>query len=122
MTLAMASRRWGETVRNKTAPQEVENGCLRSEPMPDTRAADCAREQWHRCEWGVTCQMLVALLARDLKQPQEAEEFYRRAVAIFEKLAAEFPREPSYRKHVADAHREWGFCLRDLGRSQEATS
>ena len=64
--------------------------------------------------------MLVALLARELKQPQAVEEFYRRAVAIFEKLAAEFPRDLSYRWWLAEAHREWAFCLRDNGRTQEA--
>jgi tetratricopeptide (TPR) repeat protein len=64
--------------------------------------------------------MLVALLARDLKQPEAAEKLYRRNVAIFEKLAAEFAREPSYREWLASAHREWAFCLRDNGRTQEA--
>ena len=64
--------------------------------------------------------MLVALLARDLKQPQAAEEFYRRGVAIFENLADEFPRDLSHRWRLADAHREWAFCLQDSGRTQEA--
>jgi tetratricopeptide (TPR) repeat protein len=64
--------------------------------------------------------MLVALLARDLKQPQAAEKFYRRNVAIFEKLAAEFARAPFYREWLASAHREWAFCLRENGRTQEA--
>jgi tetratricopeptide (TPR) repeat protein len=64
--------------------------------------------------------MLVALLACDLKQPQAAEEFYRRDVAVFEKLTAEFSRQPSYWGWLADAHREWAFCLRDNGRAQEA--
>ena len=58
--------------------------------------------------------------AHDLKQPQAAEEFYRRDVAVFEKLAAEFSHQPSYRGWLADAHREWAFCLRDNGRPQEA--
>src|SRR5262249_46228117 len=91
-----------------------------AEAILDNLVADFPQESWYRLEWGVTCQMLVALLACDLKQPQAAEEFYRRDVAIFEKLAAEFPREIPYRWWLADAHREWAFCLRDNGRAQEA--
>jgi tetratricopeptide (TPR) repeat protein len=64
--------------------------------------------------------MLVALLARDLKQPQAAQEFYRQATGIFENLAAEFPRDHSHRWRLADAHRQWAFCLQDIGRTQEA--
>jgi tetratricopeptide (TPR) repeat protein len=120
MTLAMASRSWGETLRRMGRPQEVEKPFRRAEAILDKLVAEFPQESWYRVELGVTCQMLVALLARDLKQPRAAEEFYRRDVAIFEKLAAEFPREPPYREWLANAHREWAFCLRDNGRTQEA--
>jgi serine/threonine protein kinase len=120
MTLAMGSRHWGETLKRMGRPQEVEKLVRRAEAILDKMVADFPQDSWYRLEWGVTCQMLVALLARDLKQPQEAERFYRRDVAIFEKLAAEFPRERRYRWWLADAHREWAFCLRDIGRTQEA--
>jgi len=101
--------------------QEAEKAFRRSEAILEKLVADFPHHSWDRVEWGVTCQMLVALLARDLQQPQAAEEFYRRAVAVFDKLAAEFPRDPSYRARLADAHREWAYCLRDIGRAQEAT-
>jgi tetratricopeptide (TPR) repeat protein len=120
MTLAMASRNWGETLRRMARPQEVEKAFRRAEAILDKLVTDVPQDTWYRLEWGVTCQMLVSLLARDLKQPQAAEEFYRRDVAIFEKLTAEFARERSYRWWLADAHREWAFCLRDIGRTQEA--
>jgi eukaryotic-like serine/threonine-protein kinase len=122
ITLAMGSKHWGETMRDKAPPREVEKAFRRAEALLEKLVADFPHESWCRRDWGVTCQMLVALLARDLKQPRAAEEFYRRAVATFEKLAAEFPRDPSYRVQLADAHREWAFCLRDSGRSQEATA
>jgi tetratricopeptide (TPR) repeat protein len=116
----MASRHWGETLRRMARPQQVEKAFRRAETTLEKLVADFPQESWHRIEWGVTCQMLTALLAGDLKQPQAAEEFYRRGVAIFERLVAEFPREPSYRGWLADDHREWAFCLRDIGRTQEA--
>jgi serine/threonine protein kinase len=121
MTLAMGSRHWGETMRDKAPSQEVEKAFRRSESILEKLVADFPHEKWHRFERGVACQMLVAFLARDLKQPQAAEEFYRRGVDIFEKLATEFSREPFYREWLANAHREWAFCLRDSGRTQEAT-
>jgi serine/threonine protein kinase/tetratricopeptide (TPR) repeat protein len=120
MTLAMGSRHWGETLKRLSRPDEVERPFRRAEAILDKLAADVPQKSWYRVELGVTCQMLVALLARDLKQPQAAEESYRRSVTIFEKLAAEFPRDSSYREWLANAHREWAFCLRDNGRTQEA--
>jgi serine/threonine protein kinase/tetratricopeptide (TPR) repeat protein len=120
MTLAMGSRHWGEALKRLSRPHEVEAPFRRAEGILGKLVADFPQDSWYRVELGVTCQMLVALLARDLKQPQAAEEFYRRNVAIFEKLASEFPRDPSYRELLANAHREWAFCLRDHGRTQEA--
>jgi tetratricopeptide (TPR) repeat protein len=120
MTLAMGSRHWGETLRRMARPQDVEKTFGRAEAILGKLVADYPQVNWYRIEWGVTCQMLVDLLARDLKQPQAAEEYYRRNVAIFEKLAGEFARQPSYREWLANAHREWAFCLRDSGRTQEA--
>ena len=122
ITLALGTRHRGETMRDKARTQEAEKAFRRAEAILEKLVADFPHETWDRVEWGVTCRMLVALLARDLAQPQSAEEFYRRDVAIFEKLAAEFPRDPSYRRQLADAHREWALCLRDIGRSQEATA
>jgi serine/threonine-protein kinase len=118
MTLAMGSRHWGETLWRLSRPQEVEKSFRRAEAILDKLVADFPQESWYQIEWGVTCQMLVALLARDLKQPEAAEKFYRRDVVIFEKLAAEFAREPSYREWLASAHREWAFCLQENGRTE----
>jgi serine/threonine protein kinase/tetratricopeptide (TPR) repeat protein len=120
MTLAMGSRHWGETLARLARPQEAEKALRRAEAILDKLVADFPRQAWYQIECGVTCRMLVGLLGRDLKQPRAAEKFYRHNVAIFEKLVAEFAREPSYREWLADAHREWAFCLRDNGRTQEA--
>jgi serine/threonine protein kinase/tetratricopeptide (TPR) repeat protein len=120
MTLAMGSRHWGETLRRLARPREVEKPFRRAETILAKLVADFPHESWYRIELGVTCQMLVALLARDLKQPQAAETFYRSGVTIFEKLAAEFPRDTTYRGWLADAHREWALCLRDNGQTREA--
>jgi serine/threonine protein kinase len=120
MTLAMGSKDWGETLRRTARPREAEQAFRRAEAILEKLLADFPQDAWFRLERGVTCQMLVALLARDLKQPEVAEEFYRRAVASFEKLVTESPRNFSYRWWLADAHRHWAFCLRDSGRTQEA--
>jgi tetratricopeptide (TPR) repeat protein len=119
-SLAMGSRQWGETLQRMGRPQEAELAFRRAEDLLNKLAADSPQESWLRRERGATCQMLVAVLARELKQPQAAEEFYRLAVAIFEKLADEAPRDLSYRWWLAEAHRQWAFCLRDSGRTQEA--
>lgn len=121
MPLAMGSRHWAETLRGMAQTAEAEKALRRSEAILEKLAADFPHESWYQLELGVTCQMLAALLARDLKQPQAAEEFYRGAVEIFEKLVAESPREPSHRRHLADAHRERALCLLDMGRTQEVT-
>ncbi len=120
MTLAMGSKDWGETLRRTGRPREAEPAFRRAEAILEKLLADFPQDSWFRLERGVTCQMLVALLARDLKQPEAAEEFYRRAVASFEKLAAESPYNLSYRWWLTEAHRQWAFCLRDSGRTQEA--
>jgi serine/threonine protein kinase/tetratricopeptide (TPR) repeat protein len=121
MTLAMGSRHRGETLRDMARPQEAEGLFRHSVAVLEKLLADFPNESWYRLELGLTCQILVTVSARDLKRPQEAEEFYRRAVTIHEKLAAEFSRDSSYRGWLAAAHREWAFCLRDIGRTQEST-
>ncbi len=59
--------------------------------------------------WPVSHNNLGNLLA-DLGKQAEAEEQYRQALAIVEKLAADFPAVPAYRQYPALATRTWGFC------------
>jgi tetratricopeptide (TPR) repeat protein len=59
--------------------------------------------------------MLAALGKR-----AEAEEQYGKALAIQEKLAADFPTVPAYRRHLADSHSNLGNLLKGLGKRPEA--
>ena len=63
----------------------------------------------HRKDLALSHNNLGVLLAGLGKRP-EAEEQYRKALAIQEKLAAEFPAVPEYRKHLARATTTWDFC------------
>ena len=42
--------------------QEVEKPFRRAEAILDKLVADFPQVSWYRIEWGVTCQMLLALL------------------------------------------------------------
>jgi tetratricopeptide (TPR) repeat protein len=53
-------------------------------------------------------------------EPVEGEEHYRMALAIQEKLAAEFPTAPDYRKNLALIHNNLGLLLAGLGKPVEA--
>jgi tetratricopeptide (TPR) repeat protein len=57
---------------------------------------------------------------RDLGKPREAELQLRQALAVQEKLSADFPDIPDYRKDVADSHHELGVLLAGLGKRAEA--
>ena len=50
----------------------------------------------------------------------EAEQHYRQAVAIREKLAADFPAVPKYRQELASSHNNLGHLLAGLGKGPEA--
>jgi tetratricopeptide (TPR) repeat protein len=50
----------------------------------------------------------------------EAEEQFRKALAIREKLAADFPAVPVYRLHLAGSHSNLGTLLREVGKRPEA--
>ena len=47
---------------------------------------------------------------------EEAEEQYRKALAIREKLAADFPAVPDYRQDLAASHNSLGILLADCGK------
>jgi serine/threonine-protein kinase len=49
-----------------------------------------------------------------------AEAAYRQALALRERLAADFPTEPRYRRDLAYSHNELGSVLADLGKRAEA--
>ncbi len=50
----------------------------------------------------------------------EAEQAYRRALAIFEALATEFPKAPDYPRALASTLTNLGLLLKDSGRVKEA--
>jgi serine/threonine-protein kinase len=53
--------------------------------------------------------------------PAEAgADAFQRAAALYERLAAEFPTEPMYRKELARSQNNYGSLLRTLGRHAEA--
>jgi tetratricopeptide (TPR) repeat protein len=119
-TLALASRHRGEALRRLGRTKEAEKPFRRALAIQEKMVADFPDQAGCRMELGFTCQDFVVLLARDLKEPQAAEEWYRQGVALFEKLAAEHPREVLYVARLAEGHREWAFSLQDRGRAQEA--
>src|SRR5262249_31075372 len=62
----------------------------------------------------------LALVLRDLGRRPEAESAVRKALAIQEPLAEEFPGFPEYRRELALSHNNLGSLLRELGRLPEA--
>jgi serine/threonine-protein kinase len=62
----------------------------------------------------------VAYLLAALGQSEDALSAYRRAVAAYEKLAADFPAVPVYRTGLANSHNNRGNLLVSLGRRAPA--
>src|SRR5262249_33071314 len=63
----------------------------------------------------------LALALRSLDKTPEAEECYRQAIAVREKLATDFPAEARHRIDLANAHKDLGDFLKDdTDRPQEA--
>jgi tetratricopeptide (TPR) repeat protein len=62
---------------------------------------------------------LGSLLAEFRKGP-EAEQQYRKALAMEEKLVAQFPAVPQYRVDLAGSHNRLGMLLTGLGKRPEA--
>jgi tetratricopeptide (TPR) repeat protein len=59
-------------------------------------------------------------LLRDTGRPREAEEAYRKALALAEKPVADFPATPWYRGHHAHIYLQYGRLLAATNRPQEA--
>src|SRR5262249_17991083 len=57
-----------------------------------------------------------------LRKHEDAEAAHRRAVAIQEKLAADFPTVPAYRRQLAAGHNNLGLLLERLGKRPEAAA
>jgi tetratricopeptide (TPR) repeat protein len=62
----------------------------------------------------------VAYLWQQLGRREEALPEYEQAVALQEKLAADFPAVPDYRRELAQSHTNLGLLLADLGKRAEA--
>ena len=60
------------------------------------------------------------LFTKNLGERPEAEAAFRRALAIEEKLAADFPAVPGYRFELANSHNGLGNLLMELRRLPEA--
>jgi serine/threonine protein kinase len=55
-----------------------------------------------------------------LGRSQDSENAYRRAVALFKQLAADFPTRPEFQQELASSHNALGVLLLATGRSPEA--
>ena len=62
----------------------------------------------------------MGLLLKDLGQRQEGEEQYRKAVAIREKLAADFPAVPAYQVDLGGSYCNYGNSIRAGGNPAES--
>jgi serine/threonine protein kinase/Flp pilus assembly protein TadD len=63
---------------------------------------------------------VFAGLLKKLGQPQKSETARREALAVWQKLVADYPEVADYRWHLARNHHELGAVLRDTGRRAEA--
>ena len=59
------------------------------------------------------------VLVTPYHQP-EAQEQYRKALAIQERLVADFPAVPEYRQSLARSHHNLGVLLKEMGKRPEA--
>jgi serine/threonine protein kinase len=57
-----------------------------------------------------------------LGRPRDGENAYRRAVSLFQQLAADFPTRPEFRQELASSHNTLGNLLHATGRLKEAES
>jgi serine/threonine-protein kinase len=64
--------------------------------------------------------MRIGLGLHRLGQNPAAEAAYRKALALHERLAADFPTKPQYGLGLAASHHNLGMLLRELGRPAEA--
>jgi serine/threonine protein kinase len=64
----------------------------------------------------------IGRLNQILDRPKESENAYRRAVALGQQLAADFPNQPIFRMELASSHNLLGVLLRAAGRPTEAES
>jgi tetratricopeptide (TPR) repeat protein len=53
-------------------------------------------------------------------RPKEAEAAYRDALALYSKLAADFPADPEFRSKLAQCHANLGILVYETGRPKEA--
>jgi tetratricopeptide (TPR) repeat protein/serine/threonine protein kinase len=65
---------------------------------------------------------LARVFSADPKLAKEAEDLYRQALAILEKLAADNPTFPNFRQDAGHTERALGWLLRDSGRHAEAAA
>jgi tetratricopeptide (TPR) repeat protein len=60
------------------------------------------------------------MLLAGLGKRADAEQHYRKAMTLQEKLASDFPAVPEYRRELATSHNNLGIVLKNLGKSAEA--
>jgi serine/threonine protein kinase/tetratricopeptide (TPR) repeat protein len=68
-----------------------------------------------------TLQQLAVVLAAD-RQMHEAEKVHLQALAAFNQLAKQFPKNPSYVEHVGHSYRYLGWIARDTNRLDDAVA
>src|SRR5262249_47543878 len=78
------------------------------------------KNAWARQELAETHRELALRLSRDRNQFSQAEERHRRALKLFEELAADFPKEPLSSEACGHSQRFLGWLLIDTARLPEA--
>src|SRR5262249_58362527 len=77
-------------------------------------AAPASRQQ------RATSHSNLGVLFRDLGKGAEAEKQFRQALAIRQKLAADFPSASAHRQGLAESHYSLGLVLNEPGKREQA--
>jgi tetratricopeptide (TPR) repeat protein len=77
------------------------------------------QEETVRLEVGIA-YVHLGIMHGILGEPTQAKELLRKAIAVFEGLASDFPENPDYQAELAAAHVPLGEILAGEGRSEEA--
>src|SRR5205823_837667 len=73
----------------------------------------------YRRDWA-TCYECLGDLLHDLRRREEAEEAYKKSLAVREGLTRDFPAVPEHRQHLARSHSSLGRLLNGMSRQEEA--
>jgi serine/threonine protein kinase/tetratricopeptide (TPR) repeat protein len=117
-TLTTAATR--EATERKRRQQEAEGFLRQAVPLFDelARKAPPTYDQDRMNQ--ARCLEQLSNLLQQTGRPKETEEVWRQALAVYEKLAGEFPKNPWHRLSWAQCHIRLGSWLQGAGRTEEA--